>query len=105
MELPLRAIREQVAAAVDVVVQLARLRDGTRRVVAVSEVHGMEGQTITMQDIFLFDYSAGVDPHGRFLGRPVATGVRPLFADRFAELGIQLSPRVFGSTDIWQARR
>ena len=61
MELPLRAIREQIASAVDVVVQLTRLRDGTRRVTHVTEVQGMEGETVTLQDAFLFDYSAGVD--------------------------------------------
>jgi len=72
MELPLRAIREQVASSIDLIVQLARLRDGTRRIVAVTEVHGMEGQTVTMQDVFLFDYSAGVDRDGRFLGHVVA---------------------------------
>jgi pilus assembly protein CpaF len=95
MDLPLRAIREQIASAVDVVVQLTRLRDGTRRVTHVTEVQGMEGETVTLQDAFLFDYSAGVDASGRFLGKPVATGVRPRFTDRFAELGIQVSPRVF----------
>lgn len=105
MDLPLRAIREQVAAAVDVIVHLARLRDGTRRVIGVSEVHGMEGQTITMQDIFAFDYSAGVDSTGRFLGKTMPTGVRPLFADRFAELGISLSSRVFGGMEMWAPRR
>jgi len=97
MELPLRAIREQVASSIDLIVQLARLRDGTRRIVAVTEVHGMEGQTVTMQDVFLFDYSAGVDRDGRFLGHVLPTGVRPQFTDRFADLGIQLSPRVFGA--------
>nr|WP_204332631.1 CpaF family protein [Geodermatophilus sabuli] len=96
MDLPLRAIREQIASAVDVVVQLTRLRDGTRRVTHVTEVQGMEGETVTLQDAFLFDYSAGVDAAGRFLGKPVPTGVRPRFTDRFAELGIALSPRVFG---------
>ena len=104
MDLPLRAIREQIASAIDVVVHLARLRDGTRRVIGLTEVHGMEGQTITMQDIFAFDYGAGVDLNGRVLGRTVPTGVRPLFADRFAELGIQLSPRVFGAADVWTRR-
>jgi len=99
MDLPLRAIREQIASAVDVIVQLSRLRDGTRRVTAVTEVQGMEGQTVTLQDAFLFDYSAGVDAGGRFLGRPVPTGVRPRFTDRFDELGIRLSPRVFASAD------
>ena len=101
MDLPLRAIREQITAAVDLIVQIARLRDGTRRVVAVTEVHGMEGQTVTLQDIFLFDYSAGIDANGKFLGRPVATGVRPKFAERFEELGIVLSPRVFGGNQEW----
>ena len=71
MDLPLRAIREQIASAVDVVVQLTRLRDGTRRVTHVTEVQGMEGETVTLQDAFLFDYSAGVDADGRFLGKPV----------------------------------
>jgi pilus assembly protein CpaF len=95
MDLPLRAIREQIASAVDVIVQLTRLRDGTRRITAVTEVQGMEGQTVTLQDAFLFDYSAGVDETGRFLGRPVATGVRPQFTDRFVDMGITLSPSVF----------
>ena len=96
MDLPLRAVREQIASAVDVIVQLSRLRDGSRRITAVTEVQGMEGQTVTMQDAFVFDYSAGVDASGRFLGKPVPTGVRPRFTERFAELGISLSPRVFG---------
>jgi len=99
MDLPLRAIREQITSAIDVVVQLSRLRDGTRRVTAVTEVQGLESQTVTLQDAFLFDYSAGMDAGGRFLGRPLPTGVRPRFTDRFDELGIQLSPRVFASAD------
>ena len=89
MDLPLRAIREQIASAVDVVVQLSRLRDGTRRVTSVTEVQGMEGQTVTLQDAFVFDYAAGVDAGGRFLGKPIPTGVRPRFTDKFIELGIQ----------------
>jgi pilus assembly protein CpaF len=99
MDLPLRAIREQIASAVDVVVQITRLRDGTRRVTHVTEVQGMEGETVTLQDAFLFDYSAGVDAHGTFLGKPVPTGVRPRFTDKFDDLGITLSPRVFGAVD------
>lgn len=105
MELPLRAIREQVSAAIDLIVHLTRLRDGTRRITHVTEVHGMEGQTITMQDVFLFDYSAGVDANGRFLGKTVPTGVRPAFTDRFAELSIKVSPSVFGTADLWVSRR
>jgi pilus assembly protein CpaF len=104
MDLPLRAIREQIASAVDVVVQLTRLRDGTRRVTHVTEVQGMEGETVTLQDAFLFDYSAGVDAHGKFLGKPVPTGVRPRFTDRFDDLGITLSPRVFGVAEPAGAR-
>lgn len=96
MDLPLRAIREQVASAVNLIVQLARLRDGTRRVTHVTEVQGMEGDVVTLQDAFLFDYSAGVDANGRFLGKPVPTGVRPRFTDRFADLGIKISPSIFG---------
>lgn len=95
MELPLRAIREQVSSAIDLFVQLSRLRDGSRRVTAVTEVHGMEGDTVTLQDVFLFDYAAGVDNKGRFRGRPISTGIRPRFTDRFEELGIHLSPNVF----------
>jgi pilus assembly protein CpaF len=95
MDLPLRAVREQIASAVDVIVQLTRLRDGTRRVTHVTEVQGMEGEIVTLQDAFVFDYSAGLDANGRFLGKPVPTGVRPRFTDRFTELGIALSPSVF----------
>ncbi len=97
MDLPLRAIREQIASAVNLIVHISRLRDGTRRVTHVTEVQGMEGDIVTLQDAFTFDYSAGVDANGRFLGRPIPTGVRPRFVDHFAELGIHLSPAVFGS--------
>ncbi|WP_092610077.1 CpaF family protein [Raineyella antarctica] len=96
IELPLRAVREQVSSAVDLIVHLSRLRDGTRRVTSVTEVLGMEGQTITLQDIFDFDFAAGVDRDGRFRGHVRPTGVRPRFMDRFDELGITLSPAVFG---------
>ncbi len=95
MDLPLRAIREQIASAVDLIIQLTRMRDGSRRVTHVTEVQGMEGEIVTLQDAFLFDYSAGMDAQGRFLGRPMATGIRPRFLDRFDELGIHVSPGVF----------
>jgi pilus assembly protein CpaF len=97
MDLPLRAIREQIASAVDIIVQLTRMRDGSRRVTHITEVQGMEGEIVTLQDAFVFDYSAGVDESGRFLGKPISTGVRPRFVDRFADLGIHLSPSVFGT--------
>ncbi|MUN62147.1 CpaF family protein [Kocuria sediminis] len=95
MDLPLRAVREQISSAIDVVVQLTRLRDGTRRVTHITEVQGMEGDIVTLQDAFVFDYSAGVDSSGRFLGKAIPTGVRPRFVDRFEELGIHVSPTVF----------
>jgi pilus assembly protein CpaF len=94
-DLPVRAIREQVAAAVDLIVQLTRLRDGTRRITHITEVQGMEGDVITLQDVFLFDFSAGVDQHGRFRGNLIATGVRPKFTEKLADLGIRLGAEVF----------
>lgn len=100
MDLPLRAVREQVASAVNLIVQISRLRDGTRRVTHITEVQGMEGDIVTLQDAFVFDYSAGVDANGRFLGKPVPTGVRPRFTDRFTELGISISPHVFGAQPV-----
>ena len=96
-DLPVRAIREQVASAVDLIVQLTRLRDGSRRVTHVAEVQGMEGDVITLQDIFMFDYSMGVDEHGRFRGHLKATGVRPKFTEKLGDLGIKLGPEVFAT--------
>ncbi|WP_229785075.1 CpaF family protein [Paenarthrobacter histidinolovorans] len=105
MDLPLRAIREQASSAVDLIVQVTRLRDGSRRVTHVTEVQGMEGDVVTLQDVFLFDYSAGLDVQGRFLGKVIPTGIRPRFLDRFAELGIQVSPAIFGVAPINAGRR
>ncbi|RLV56675.1 CpaF family protein [Aeromicrobium phragmitis] len=89
MELPLRAIREQAASAVDVIVHLSRLRDGSRRVTHVTEVLGVENDTVVLQDLFTFDFAAGVDQHGRFRGEARPTGLRPRFVERFAELGVR----------------
>ncbi|MEX0832122.1 MAG: CpaF family protein, partial [Nitriliruptoraceae bacterium] len=97
MDLPSRAIREQLASAIDVIVQIARLRDGTRRITHVTEVQGMEGDKVTLQDAFVFDYDAGVDAEGRYLGHAVPTGVRPRFTSRFENQGIHLSAEVFGA--------
>ncbi|HVM06479.1 MAG TPA: CpaF family protein [Acidimicrobiales bacterium] len=94
-DLPIRAIREQMASALDLVVHLTRLRDGTRRVTHVTEVQGMEGDVIIMQDVFLFDWSMGVDPSGRFLGKLRPTGIRPKFAERLHDVGIELAAGLF----------
>ncbi len=96
VELPIRAIRDQVASAIDLVVQQARLQDGTRRITAISEVEGMEGEVVTLQDIFTFDYSMGRDDAGRFRGQLVGTGLRPKFTRALLDHGIDLPPEVFG---------
>ena len=97
MDLPVRAIREQVASAIDLIVHLTRLRDGTRRVTHVTEVQGMEGEIVTLQDIFEFDFSAGLDEHGKFRGTLKPTGIRPKFTERLEDYGIHLAPSVFGA--------
>jgi pilus assembly protein CpaF len=94
-DLPVRAIREQIASAVDLIVHLTRLKDGTRRITHITEVQGMEGDIITLQDIFLFDYTMGVDEHGKFRGHLKATGVRPKFAEKLQDHGIKLGAEVF----------
>jgi len=98
-DLPIRAIREQVASAIDVIVQLTRLRDGTRRVTHITEVDGMEGDKITLQDIFLFDFSAGVDGNGRHQGRLEPTGVRPAFSEKLEDTGIPIGGDMFEASD------
>jgi pilus assembly protein CpaF len=95
-DLPIRAIREQMASALDLIVHVTRLRDGTRRVTHITEVQGMEGDLITLQDVFLFDYNAGVDDNGRFLGTLRSTGIRPRFAEKLSHYGIHLPASVFG---------
>ena len=97
MDLPVRAIREQIASALDLIVHLSRLRDGSRRITHVTEVHGMEGQIVTLQDVFTFDYSAGLDADGRFLGSAKPTGIRPRFTDRLKDYGIPIPAIVFGA--------
>jgi pilus assembly protein CpaF len=94
MELPDKAIREQIASAINVIFHLVRFPDGTRKVVKVSEITGMEGNTIVMQDIFCFEQK-GVDKDGRVVGQFVPTGVMPYFAERFKLCGIKLPPGIF----------
>ncbi|HMV65398.1 MAG TPA: CpaF family protein [Myxococcota bacterium] len=89
-----RAIRETIARALDVIVQQSRLTDGSRRVVSITEVTGMEGEVITTQDIFMFNQE-GVDKNGKVRGRFMATGIRPNFASRLASHGIILAPEMF----------
>jgi pilus assembly protein CpaF len=95
MDLPMRAIREQVASAVDLIVQLTRLRDGSRRVTHITEVDSMEGDRITLQDIFLFDFSAGVGPDGRHQGSLKPTGVRPRFSEKLEDAGVSVPREMF----------
>ena len=100
MDLPDRAVREQIASALDLIVHLSRFRDGSRRVTHVTEVVGMEGTVVTLQDVFAFDYSAGVGDDGRHRGRLQPTGIRPAFVDRLADLGITLPHGTFGTPDV-----
>jgi pilus assembly protein CpaF len=93
MRLSDRAMRQQVASAINLVVQVARLSDGGRRVTSISEITGMEGETITMQEIFMYERT-GVDKEGQVIGRFKPTGIRPRFAERLKACGLQL-PRVF----------
>jgi pilus assembly protein CpaF len=95
MDLTVRALREQVAAAIDLVVHVARLQDGVRRVTNVTEVVGMEGDTVTMQDLFLFHVEGGIDEGGRVRGRLASTGLRPHFLEHLAERNVQLDPSWF----------
>jgi pilus assembly protein CpaF len=89
MDLPVRAIRGQVASAINLIVQLSRIKDGSRRVTSVTEIIGMEGDTITMQDIFVFK-SHGADENGRIIGEFEPTGIRPQIINRLFEMGIPL---------------
>ncbi|HEX3354974.1 MAG TPA: CpaF family protein [Terriglobales bacterium] len=96
LNIPERAMRTQIAAAIHAVVQIARLSDGTRKVMTISEVTGMEGEVICMQDIFVFE-RIGIDENGKVKGAFRATGVRPKFADRLATAGCRLRPALFDS--------
>jgi pilus assembly protein CpaF len=94
-ELTVKAVREQISSAIDIIVHQARLKDGTRRVTHISEVLNMEGDVITLQDIFKFDFHAGLNPQGRFLGEMKPTGVRPTCLEKLADAGITVSPSAF----------
>ncbi|HEY7524594.1 MAG TPA: CpaF family protein [Candidatus Limnocylindrales bacterium] len=94
VDLPVRAIREQIASAVDLIVHQARLKDGSRRITNITEVQGMEGDVIVMQDVFVFEQTGVVE--GKIQGRLKPTGIRPKFVEKFEVMGIHLSPNLFG---------
>jgi len=95
IELPERAVREQMASAIDLIIHQSRLKDGTRRITHITEVEGMEGDVITLQDVFTFDFRAGVDADGTYRGTLRGTGLRPRFVERLADRGIALPPEIF----------
>jgi len=98
IDLPVRAIREQIASAVDLIIHQSRLKDGSRRITHITEVVGMEGDVISLQDLFLFDHRAGQDEFGRSRGALLSTGLRPRFVDHLEDVGITIAPEVFGRT-------
>ena len=97
MDLPLKIVRQQISSAVDVIVQMSRLRDGARKITAISEVAGMEGDVVVLSDIFKFNQT-GVDAEGKILGQHKATGIRPLFGPRLEAAGFKLGADIFGAT-------
>ena len=101
MELPLRAIREQVSSAVDLIIQQTRLKDGSRRITAITEIVGMEGDVVTLQDVFLYDYGAGYDENGRAQGTLRSMGLRPRFLGKLEDHGVHVDPVVFASEGHW----
>ncbi len=94
VELPARAIREQIASALDLIIQISRLKDGSRKITNITEVQGMEGDTIVLQDVFVFEQTGYVD--GKVQGRLRPTGIRPKFSEKFEAAGIKLPQNVFG---------
>ena len=95
MDLPVRAIREQVASAVDLIIQVSRLKDGSRKITHITEVVGMEAEVVTLQDLFVFDFRAGTDAGGRFRGTLQPTGLRPRFLEDLAAYGVSVPVEVF----------
>jgi pilus assembly protein CpaF len=99
MDLPVRAIREQISSAIDVIVQQSRLRDGSRKITHITEVQGMEGDVVVLQDLFIFE-QAGMDENGKILGRYRSTGIRPKFIKQLQEAGIELPAVMFSSAEF-----
>lgn len=96
MDLPLRAIREQIAAAVNLIVQQSRLKDGSRKITNITEVQGMEGDVVVLQDVFVFEQT-GMDERGKIVGHLRPTGIRPKFVELFEQQNIYLPPNIFGA--------
>jgi len=94
IEMPLKAVRSQIASAVNLIVQASRLQDGSRRMVSITEITGMEGEVISMQEIFRYE-RLGVEPSGKIIGRFNATGVRSHYSDRFRQWGYDLPPSIY----------
>ena len=103
LDLPEKAMRQQIASAINVIIQVQRMSDGTRKVISISEIVGMEGDVITMQDIFVFERQ-GIDENEKVLGRYKSTGIRPRFAERLKAYGIDLSQLLFANADGQAAR-
>jgi pilus assembly protein CpaF len=96
VDLPARAIREQMASAIDLIVHQSRLKDGTRRITHITEVIGREGEFVTLQDVFTVDFHAGVDERGFYRGSLQSTGLRPHFVERLRDRGVDVPPHLFG---------
>ncbi|RYE59065.1 MAG: CpaF family protein, partial [Rhizobiaceae bacterium] len=94
IEMPLKAMRSQISSAVNLFVQASRLQDGTRRMTSVTEITGMEGEVISMQEVFRFE-RLGVEPSGKIIGRFNATGIRSAYSDRFRQWGFDLPASIY----------
>ena len=104
LDLPERAMRQQIASAINVVIQVSRMSDGTRKVMQLSEIVGMEGDIITMQDIFIYERE-GIGPDDKVIGHFRATGIRPRFSERLKAYGIDLSSLLFSNLGSPEAVR
>ncbi len=106
MDLPLKVIRQQIASAIDLIIQQSRMRDGSRKIIAVTEVAGMEGETVVMTDLFKFEQT-GIGPDDKVMGELKPSGIRPMFGNRLEAAGFKLGPEMFGASvaDILSANR
>ena len=95
IDIPIRAIREQIASAINLIVHLNRFKDGSRKLVKITEVQGMEGDIITLQDLFIYDYSMGIDKDGKFIGRVKSTGLMPRFLGKLHNTGVDIPNEIF----------